>query len=198
MDLPPLANIAKIVAAIVLISWSFFGSHLNRRALTRRPPSLRIVGGWWRWLPDLIFVALLVLSALAILDAGTYPGRGVVFDLLRVIGLTIVACSIYLALWAWRSLGRNYALPIQTWDEQSLVTTGAYRVIRHPLYVAMVGFWLGLGLALMSWLLLFGLIVVVPVQYLRARKEEQVLAEYFQDEFRQYQRSVGMFIPRDR
>ena len=80
---------------------------------------------------------------------------------------------------------------------ETLVTTGPYAYVRHPLYA--VGIFLlapGAVLLVGSWLLLS----VPPVMYLAARvfipREEAALAERYGASFRQYRRRTGRFVPR--
>ena len=80
---------------------------------------------------------------------------------------------------------------------KTLVTTGPYAYVRHPLYA--VGIFLlapGAVLLVGSWLLLS----VPPVMYLAARvfipREEAALAQHYGASFRQYRRRTGRFVPR--
>lgn len=67
------------------------------------------------------------------------------------------------------------AVRLQTDRGQTVVCTGPYRYVRHPMYAAMIPFFVGTTLLLGSWyglvpaLLLFGTVVV------RASREEQTL-----------------------
>jgi protein-S-isoprenylcysteine O-methyltransferase Ste14 len=70
------------------------------------------------------------------------------------------------------------------------VTTGIYARIRNPIYV-FGGLWTA-GLLIFAhrpwWLLIFG--VLIPLQRLRVRKEEQVLEAKFGDTYREYKRKT--------
>jgi protein-S-isoprenylcysteine O-methyltransferase Ste14 len=66
-----------------------------------------------------------------------------------------------------------------------LVTTGIYSRIRNPIYLfgglAIIGLFLYIN---PKWLLL--LVVLIPMQIVRIRKEERVLADKFGEEYQRY------------
>src|SRR5262245_65474137 len=55
---------------------------------------------------------------------------------LRWLGLTLVVCSGLLLVWTFRNLGRNVTDTVVTRKDHTLVTSGPYRYMRHPFYVA--------------------------------------------------------------
>jgi protein-S-isoprenylcysteine O-methyltransferase Ste14 len=76
-----------------------------------------------------------------------------------------------------------------------LVQTGPFALVRHPLYVSYILILVGLSFILTYWLLLPSLAMTVSI-YPTAKTEEESLIRQFGDEYRQYQRRVGMFFPR--
>jgi protein-S-isoprenylcysteine O-methyltransferase Ste14 len=72
----------------------------------------------------------------------------------------------------------------------TLVTEGLYGRIRNPIYV--FGGLMIAGVFIFAhrpwWLLIFA--VVIPIQLLRVRKEEQVLEAKFGDGYREYKRKT--------
>ena len=61
-------------------------------------------------------------------------------------GLTILAVSIALAVWARRHLGLNWSGRIETKVDHELVRTGPYRKLRHPIHTAVMGMCVGTAL----------------------------------------------------
>lgn len=95
-----------------------------------------------------------------------------------------------LAGWAFASLP-----PKKSGKE--LVTTGAYRYCRHPIYAAFLDFGVfGLALFLKSYTL-FGAGILLHIICGRlVEKEEQFLTERFGDRYKKYMERTGKFIPR--
>ncbi len=76
-----------------------------------------------------------------------------------------------------------------------LVTTGAYRYVRHPMYSSLLFGTLGIFLKHVSWqsALMTGITVFFAV--MTARMEETENMQYFGDAYRSYMKRTRMFIP---
>jgi protein-S-isoprenylcysteine O-methyltransferase Ste14 len=81
--------------------------------------------------------------------------------------------------------------------EQSLVTSGPYRLIRHPIYMA---FLLILGATLLisaNWFIGLAWIGMTVLEITsRIGFEETLMLEYFGDQYRQYMKSTGRLFPK--
>lgn len=97
---------------------------------------------------------------------------------LQVAGAILLLCSFYLLFLTVRENSfLSPAVRIQKERGHTVVSTGPYRYVRHPMYAAFIPLMVGTTLLLGSWYgLLFGLIMVVGLA-LRAVKEERVLRE---------------------
>ena len=116
----------------------------------------------------------------------------------RWIGVAVVVCAGLLLVWAFHNLGRNLTDTVVTRRDHTLVTSGPYRYVRHPFYVTFVLGILGTSLLMANWFIL--LAGVFPFGFLlaRTRIEERKLVERFGNEYRDYMRRVGRFVPRFR
>ena len=106
---------------------------------------------------------------------------------LRFAGLAIAIVSFLLFAVARLQLGRAFSVRARA---TTLVTTGLYSRIRNPIYTfGALGF---AGIVLWSgkFLLLLFLVVLIPAQIYRARKEEKVLTEKFGDAYLDYKRKT--------
>lgn len=79
---------------------------------------------------------------------------------------------------------------------EGVVSTGAFRHVRHPLYLASILAYLGLSIAPAS-LLSLGLLVGIFIfhNYL-ASYEEALLVERFADDYKRYKEVTGKWVPR--
>lgn len=79
----------------------------------------------------------------------------------------------------------------------NIVTSGPFRLIRHPFYTSYVLAWIGSSLLFNSMILWITLLYLVAFYYLSARKEERVIMKsVYSTEYRKYIQDVGMFLPR--
>jgi protein-S-isoprenylcysteine O-methyltransferase Ste14 len=101
----------------------------------------------------------------------------------KVIGAVIAGISFPLFVLARWQLGSSFSVKAKA---SRLVTTGLYSRIRNPIYVFGGLFIVGLSLLLSPWGPLVVALVIVPMQVVRARREERVLAEAFGEEYERY------------
>ena len=74
---------------------------------------------------------------------------------------------------------------------------GPYGLVRHPIYLFAFLVWLALALGYASIVILAVFVVYsMPILVLYAREEEKLMVEQFGREYREYQKRVGMFLPR--
>jgi len=116
---------------------------------------------------------------------------------LRWSGGVLYAAAIALL---WRShadLGRAWSPRVEVRDGQTLVTTGVYRYIRHPMYAAHL-LW-SLGQALMLPNVLAGpvaLVVMILFCRIRIPREEDLMLEQFGRHYQRYKARTGRILPR--
>jgi protein-S-isoprenylcysteine O-methyltransferase Ste14 len=91
-------------------------------------------------------------------------------------GLTLSLICAVLWVAARRQLGASFSVRPEA---RRLVTTGLYSHLRHPIYVfGTLAFLLAL-LALQGWRGFAVWAILIPVQVVRARREDEVLAAAF-------------------
>jgi protein-S-isoprenylcysteine O-methyltransferase Ste14 len=83
-----------------------------------------------------------------------------------------------------------------TRKEHTLVTTGPYRWVRHPLYSSAALAILANSLVAANWFFLATGGVMFLLLVIRTRKEEENLLARFGDAYRKYMQRTGRFIPR--
>ena len=114
----------------------------------------------------------------------------------RLSGGPLGIAALVLFVWMFRHLGDNVTPTATTRPRHTLVMTGPYRWIRHPMYSFYVLMLAGHVTLTASWFigLVSGLGFAVLV--VRTLKEEAHLEERFGDEYRSYMRRTGRFVPR--
>jgi protein-S-isoprenylcysteine O-methyltransferase Ste14 len=114
---------------------------------------------------------------------------------LRWMGVGIGVLTGTLLIWTVHNLGKNITDTVVTRKEHSLVTTGPYRWVRHPFYVAFALAMLANSLVTANWYIFGTGVVVLTLLVVRTSKEEQKLIERFGDEYRHYMATTGRFWP---
>jgi protein-S-isoprenylcysteine O-methyltransferase Ste14 len=92
-------------------------------------------------------------------------------------------------------LGRNYSTLLHIREEQSLITTGPYRYVRHPMYTALITTGIGMTLLSANWYFGLPFIVTIIVIIFRIKKEEEAMIEKFREEYIRYMKKTKRFIP---
>jgi protein-S-isoprenylcysteine O-methyltransferase Ste14 len=103
------------------------------------------------------------------------------------------------ALWSFtstRALGRHLRFDAALSPDHELVRSGAYRVLRHPIYTSMFCILLGTGFMIAPAILFVPAILLFVVgTEIRVHVEDKLLASRFGSEFQNYQHTVSAYIP---
>ena len=134
--------------------------------------------------------------ASAVTRLGTFEPLSAPIDTIaRIVGVVGVLAAGLLAVWGLRSIGRDMSSQAEVRRGTSLVTTGAFGIVRHPLYLSIALVWAGASIALLSWFMALCTIGIVPAFVARSRLEERLLVDHFGDAYRRYAARVPMLLP---
>ncbi len=144
-----------------------------------------------RRIPLNALTALSVIVLVRVLRGGSLAVHSPV---LGAIGAVVFASGIALAIWARVHLGRNWGMPMTEKAEPELVSSGPYRLVRHPVYSGLLVALLGTALVNN----LIGLIIVAILSgyfYYCASVEERNLTAAFPTAYPAYRAGTKMLIP---
>jgi protein-S-isoprenylcysteine O-methyltransferase Ste14 len=79
---------------------------------------------------------------------------------------------------------------------RTMVSSGAFRYVRHPLYLASILSYLGLTIATASLISLALLVVIVAFYSYIASYEEKLLEARFGEAYNRYKSKTGKWVPR--
>jgi len=109
---------------------------------------------------------------------------------IKVVGGCIAVIGMGLLFWSYWTL-RNW------WAKDKLCTMGPFKWFRHPLYAAWITFLFpAAALYLNSWIILFFAVLIHPIWHRLVLREEKMMVEKFQNEYRAYASRTGRFFPR--
>lgn len=116
---------------------------------------------------------------------------------LRWIGVLPGAACVLLLAWIFHSLGKNFSTSLAIRTDQTLVTYGPYRWVRHPMYTAFVMLWVAFLLISANWLIgLTGLAGYALTMIVRTPMEEQMMVDKFSARYMEYMTHTGRFLPK--
>jgi protein-S-isoprenylcysteine O-methyltransferase Ste14 len=165
----------------------------DKREIEIREGRFSLIAGGVAALTNIVFGAEYIFSPgfFSFAYVMDYP------DWVRWLGGLALAAGISLLGFAHHHLGKNFHSLVVSKENQTLVETGPYRWIRHPIYTAFLINYVGGGL-------LSGNIVltVVPVTMyailvvIRMGQEEKVMEELFGQKYIEYEKRTGRLLPR--
>ena len=188
-------TLSKIVWLFFVIGWAFLRLNPNRRA---RKTAVRYSARG---------VREFLLLAMSLTGLGILPGLYIATHFPRFADYPFIPVASYLgvaadiaSLWLFyrthSDLGHNWSVSLDLRERHTLVTTGIYATVRHPMYS---GFWLmalAQALLLPNWvagpagLIGFGLLF-----FGRVRREEEMMMTAFGEEYRVYMRRTARVVP---
>lgn len=192
-------TIFRILAAVILFTGTGISTYFRRKAdrdsgekLSRKAdgtPMMMVIriGGLILWLSPLVYLinpAWMAWSKLGLPEWARWLGVG--------IGI-LCAFGIY---WLFSSIGSGITPVSATRKEHKLSTRGIYRWVRHPLYTIGSSFIVSFGMMADNWFIaLMGMLAFIGMA-IRTPKEEANLIEKFGDEYREYMKRTGRFLPK--
>ena len=134
-------------------------------------------------------VAMVAFAAIFVFSALDHRfGWSVVPPYVSILGDVMVALGLYLVFLVFKENTFTSAI-IEIGDDQRVITTGPYALVRHPMYIGALVMLIGVPLALGSF---WGLLVIIPMTLVliwRLLDEERFLAANL-DGYSEYQRKV--------
>lgn len=118
--------------------------------------------------------------------------------LLLVTGVVFVVAGAIINIWGRMQLKSNWSNQIKIYEDHTLVTTGVYALVRHPLYASIILMLFGGSLVYSNYgSAILTAVVFIPFMHYRAKQEEVLLEQMFIN-YAEYKRKTGMFFPKIR
>jgi protein-S-isoprenylcysteine O-methyltransferase Ste14 len=192
-------NIFRLFAALILFTGMGISIYFRRKAdretgekISRSADGTAMmtfirIGGLVLWLSPLVYLVnpnWMAWSKIGLPDWSRWLGVGL--GLLCVIGI----------YWLFSSIGSGITPTSATRRQHTLVTSGPYRWVRHPLYTVGSFLFISFGMMADNWFIAgLGILAFIGMA-IRTPKEEANLIEKFGDEYREYMKHTGRFLPK--
>jgi len=188
----PLGNYLSLVVPlcwlIFILDWSI-SSLFVKKSLTKRG------AGWmlWRVVAAFIVIVFIRFDKQGALSLFRFSLQSFFSYLLPGSALTML--GLLGAVWARMYLGRNWSGYVTYKENQTLVTSGPYRYVRHPIYTSMILMFIGTILSYGS-LLVSVFFTVLSIDFiLRTKKEEAIMIKLFGEKYTDYMKRTKRLIP---
>ncbi len=147
--------------------------------------------------PPNIAALVLIFTIAAIFNLGVFSNEiKEKYIIYRVLGLILFIVFSWIQVASFKSLGKYYSQDILIFKNHKLATSGYYRAIRHPQYLSQILSDLGVGVALMGYIIIpIVVFFEIPLFVIRAKSEEKLLQKHFKDQFNDYKKKSGFMIP---
>ena len=138
------------------------------------------------------YIATRILSATRVPSMADYSSRWWAVAL----GAIVFASALWVFRVSHKALGRNWSISLEIREQHSLVSSGPYALVRHPMYTSFLLMGIGQALLLSNWIVgLAGLIGFAILFFLRVDKEEHMMLANFGPQYRAYMERTKRIIP---
>ncbi len=109
-------------------------------------------------------------------------------------GIFLLSCIV--RWWGFRSIGKYFNPRVSVYKNHRLITSGAYRKIRHPLYLGSLLSFIAIPLVFNSWgAMLIIVLTTIPALIYRVKIEEEFLVCHFGEAYLAYMQTSKRIIP---
>ncbi|NJC98239.1 MAG: hypothetical protein C3F07_04705 [Anaerolineales bacterium] len=192
-------NIFRILAALILFTGVGISTYFRRKADKDTGEKIsRSVDGTPMMLLIRIFGMVMWLSPLIYLVNPHWMAWSKVGlpEWVRWLGVGMGILCTFGIYWLFSSIGSGISPTSATRKEHKLSTSGPYRWVRHPLYTIGSSFYISFGMMADNWFIAVMGILAFVAMAIRTPKEEANLIEKFGDEYREYMKRTGRFLPK--
>lgn len=142
----------------------------------------------------------LQLVPLAIVILGPWSDRQSIAvisgsEAVRYIGIVLLASGFVLMHWAEAALENLFSVEVTIQKSHRLITSGPFRLLRHPRYLGIILLITGIALVFRSWLAILLVITLLPVLIVRIHDEDALMHAQFGGEWRHWAEKTWRLIP---
>lgn len=181
-------NTLRAIWFVFAVLW-FLPAIFAKRTIQRQGPGSRILQ------------ILLVLTAYVLIFNPAV--RGVVLNLpvvpagapATVTGYGLTAAGMLFACWARIYLGGNWSAAVTLKQDHTLVRSGPYSIVRHPIYTGLLVGLLGTAIVLGELRCFLGVALAAIAWRMKSVAEEAFMVQQFGDQYTRYRMQVKALVP---
>jgi protein-S-isoprenylcysteine O-methyltransferase Ste14 len=116
-------------------------------------------------------------------------------DWTHAVAAIVMAAGLLFSVWARRHLGTNWSASVTIKQDHELVTSGPYRIVRHPIYTGLLIAFAGLAISIGEWRGVLALALAGYSFWRKLRLEERWMMERFGAAYQAYSHRTPALIP---
>lgn len=185
-------SVMRVITFLFLVAFSIYWWLKSREANKKKPKTQKNTLKQHIQRTPLLLVSFLLLLQLLGMNIFLFNGNRV----FQAIGFIFVLLGITISIAGRVKLDTNWTggFEYQIKHHHSLITTGIYTYIRHPIYTGITLVFLGVEILVQSYLFLSSFVVFYWFYYWAIR-EEKLLLHHFGKSYKIYMSKNKMFIP---
>jgi len=110
-------------------------------------------------------------------------------------GALITACGLSFSVWARNHLGSNWSQSVSVKKDHELITSGPYRIVRHPIYTGLLFAITGSAVAFGEWRGVLAVSMTFAILWYKLKLEEKWMGEQFGEQYKLYSKQVAGLVP---
>lgn len=115
---------------------------------------------------------------------------------ITIIGLCMIVLGIIIRVWAILTLGKYFTATVVVQQKQTLITSGPYKIVRHPSYLGAFLSIVGCAVFLNAYIsIAVAAILMCSCYVVRIKAEEKALVHYFGNEYVEFSQKTKRLFP---
>jgi protein-S-isoprenylcysteine O-methyltransferase Ste14 len=111
------------------------------------------------------------------------------------VGYGLLMAGMLFAGWARLFLGGNWSSSVTLKQDHTLIQSGPYRIVRHPIYTGLLVALLGTAIALGELRCFLGVLLAAIAWKIKSMSEETLMVQEFGDQYTRYREQVKGLVP---
>jgi protein-S-isoprenylcysteine O-methyltransferase Ste14 len=111
------------------------------------------------------------------------------------VGYGLLMAGMLFAGWARLFLGGNWSSNVTLKQDHTLIRSGPYRIVRHPIYTGLLVALLGTAIALGELRCFLGVLLAAIAWKIKSKSEETLMVQQFGDQYTRYREQVKGLVP---
>jgi protein-S-isoprenylcysteine O-methyltransferase Ste14 len=116
-------------------------------------------------------------------------------DAILAAAAILCVCGLGLCLWARAVLGRNWSGTVTLKENHELIVRGPYRLVRHPIYTALMAMLIATWMEQSHIAGMIGLLLTFISFWIKLGQEEEVMHKQFPKQYPAYQLRTKRIVP---